>query len=171
MRKAISLSILFILISWSGWIEAEDSAPAWGEYDFSLEVTDVREGLVYYRLGISKNTPFSIEFLHSYDRVPYWDEYIVDGRGKLIHCRSGGHSMLNGQGFHYKGFRIVPGGTWVIDGIEESMDALFFIMGTRGDADHRLKLPDRTITLSDKIESGRIVRIAAQPRNRHKEGR
>lgn len=127
-----------------------------------LQVADLRDGRVYYCLPVRPEITFSIEFLHSYDRLPCWDSYQVNGNGTLIYQRTGGRSLLNGQGFFYEGFQILPGGTWEIDGINETVENIVFFMGTKGDADHRLIIAGRTIELSEKISAGRIVKVSIQ---------
>jgi hypothetical protein len=127
-----------------------------------LQVADLQDGRVYYRLPVRPEITFSIEFLHSYDRLPCWDLYQVSGEGTLIYRRTGGRSLLNGQGFFYEGFRILPGGTWEIDGINETRESILFFMGTKGDANHRLIISGRTIELAEKIDAGRIVKISIQ---------
>jgi hypothetical protein len=127
-----------------------------------LQVADLKDGRVYYSLPVRPEITFSIEYLHSYDRLPCWDLYQVSQDGTLIYRRTGGRSLLNGQGFFYEGFRILPGGTWEIDGINEIRESILFFMGSKGDADHRLVFPYRTISLSEKIDAGRIVKVSIQ---------
>jgi hypothetical protein len=133
-----------------------------GEENLFLQVSDLKDGRVYYCLPVRPEITFSVEFLHSYDRLPCWDLYQVGRDGTLIYRRTGGRSMLNGQGFFYGGFRILPGGTWEIDGIDETRESILFFMGSKGDADHRLILTGRTIKLSEKIDAGRIVKMSIQ---------
>jgi hypothetical protein len=133
-----------------------------GADSFVLQVTDMQDGRLYYALPVPPEIQFSIEFLHSYDRLPCWDQYQVRRDGTLVYRRTGGRSLLNGQGFFYEGFRILPGGTWEIDGINETLESILFYMGSKGDADHHLILPDRTILLSERIDAGRIVRVSIQ---------
>jgi hypothetical protein len=133
-----------------------------GAQTLYLQVADLRDGRTYYCLPVRPEITISIEFLHSYDRLPCWDSYQVSQEGTLIYRRTGGRSLLNGQGFSYEGFRILPEGTWEIGGINEIKESILFFMGSKEDADHRLILPDRTIKLSEKIEAGRIVKISIQ---------
>lgn len=133
-----------------------------GSETLILQVADLRDGRIYYSLPVRPEITFYIEFLHSYDRLPCWDLYQVGVDGTLIYRRTGGRSLLNGQGFFYEGFRILPGGTWEIDRINEVSESILFYMGSKGDADHRLTLPDRTVLLSEKIEAGRIVKVSIQ---------
>lgn len=155
LQKAIGLFVIVFLVSSA--VPAESATES-----LFLRVADQKDGCVYYCLPVLPEGSFSIEFLHSYDRVPYWDQYQVEGEGRLVHRRSGGRSLLNGQGFFYPGFRLVPGGSWEIDGIDEMKESVFFIMGTKGDADHRLKLSGRTVELSERIASGQIVRVSVE---------
>jgi hypothetical protein len=127
-----------------------------------LQVTDLTDGRVYYALPVRPDTTFYIEFLHSYDRLSCWDLYQVSPNGTFVYRRTGGRSLLNGQGFFYEGFRILPGGTWEIDGINETRESILFFMGSKGDADHRLIMPDATIELAGKIDAGRIVKVSLQ---------
>ncbi len=130
---------------------------------FLLLVSDLKDGNLYYAIPILPLDQFSIEFLHSYDRLSYRDDYQVRKDGKFLYVSAGGRSLLNGQGFFYQGFHWEDGGFWKISHINEIKNDITFIMGSRSDANHRLILKNKTIELSGKIPSGKLVKIFIQP--------
>jgi hypothetical protein len=130
---------------------------------FLLIVSDLKDGNIYYSIPILPSDGFSVEFLHSYDRFPYRDDYQVRGDGKIIYVSAGGRSLLNGQGFFYTGFHWEEGGFWKISHINEIRSDITFIMGSRSDANHHLILKNETVELSKKIPSGKFVKISIQP--------
>jgi hypothetical protein len=123
----------------------------------------LKDGNIYYSIPILPSDRFSIEFLHSYDRFPYRDDYQVKRDGKLIYVSSGGRSLLNGQGFIYAGFHWEEGGFWKISHINEIKNEITFIMGSRSDANHHLILKNETVELSSKIPWGKFVKISIHP--------
>ncbi|HOJ52566.1 MAG TPA: hypothetical protein PLT64_04560 [Syntrophales bacterium] len=127
---------------------------------FTLQISDHLDGQVYFSVPVKVGSRVKLQFLHSYDRLPFWELYEVCPNGRFMLLKIGGKSLLNGQGFIYSGYRHLPDGTWEIGEINEAKDTICFFMGTIGDADHEVTLSEKTIKLSQRIRPGRIVRLS-----------
>lgn len=132
-----------------------------------LVVENEADGHEFMSLPVRSGEEFQIEFLHSYDRFPFREFYRVERCDRICLVKMVFRSMLNGQGFVYRGARIRPDGWGEIDGISSCGSRIDFIMGSRGHANHRLFFGGRCYLLSDFIEEGTIVVIRVEDLSSH----
>ncbi|RLA88067.1 MAG: hypothetical protein DRG20_06660 [Deltaproteobacteria bacterium] len=129
--------------------------------EYILKITNLKNGDTFYSIPVFKGESFSLQFLHSYDRAFYRDNFKIINNGKLLYKSSEFDSNLNGQGFFFNNFKIEKDGTWEVE-INKIKESIIFIMGSKKDANHCLIINNKVIELSKRIPQGTFVRISLE---------
>jgi hypothetical protein len=126
---------------------------------YRLEVSSLGRPKAPLFLPVSTGVRFSIWFLHSYDRAFFQENYEIGSRHQIILRDMSFKSHLNGGGFAYPHFHLRPDGVGELKEINESREAVEFMMGSKDLANHTLLWKEKRIELSRFFQFGEIVQI------------
>lgn len=142
------------------------ATPAFAQTALQLELVKTLTGEVAFTAPIKAGEPFTIWFLHSYDRVFFAEHYRVLGKGRIELTHMTFKSNLNGGGFEYTDFHLRKDGVGELRNINEQLDRVHFMQGSPDMANHTLILRGKRIRLVDYVEPGTLVDLevcSAQP--------
>lgn len=151
LRVGIGIALI-VVSTWAFW-------PA-----YRLEVSCSSGTKIPISFPVSKGDGFSIWFLHSYDRAFFQENYEIDSRFQILLRNMTFKSHLNGSGFAYPHFNLRSDGVGELKDIDEIMQKVQFMMGSKDLADHALIFKGKTYHLSDWIEPFDIVEIRVKKR-------
>ncbi len=140
--------------------------PSQAQTPLRLEVVKTLTGEVAFSTPIAAGEPFTIWFLHSYDRAFFAEHYKALGPGRIRLTHMTFKSNLNGEGFEYSDFHLRKDGVGELRNINQDLDRVHFMQGSPDMANHTLILRGKRIRLVKYVEPRTLVDIivsAARP--------
>lgn len=131
----------------------------WAQGSLCLVAKDELSGVHLWFSPIERGEDFVLEFLHSYERLPVKEHYLVANEGRIIFRGLVTRSVLNGQGFARSAGCISREGWLHVSAEETEMEEISFIMGSSTHADHRILIREREYRLSEHIHPGTVVQM------------
>lgn len=125
----------------------------------SLNLVETDTGRVILSRPVAAGEPFTLWFLHSYDRAFFAEHYRALGPSRILLVNMTFKSNLNGEGFEYHDFRLHPDGVGELANINEHRDEVHFMMGSPDMANHTLILRDRRIPLARYVAPGTLISL------------
>jgi hypothetical protein len=120
-------------------------------------------GRVAFSVPVEVGEPFTLWFLHSYDRAFFAEHYRVEGPGRIRLTHMTFKSNLNGGGFEYTDFHLRADGVGELRNIDELRSEAHFMMGSPDLANHTLILRERRTELVRYAEPGTLVSLRVSP--------
>jgi len=110
-------------------------------------------------LEAGPDTPFSLWFLHSYDRAFFQEHYRLEQGGRIVLTHMSFKSSLNGQGFEMGTYRPRPDGSAELADINKEVLEITFRLGSPDLANHTLIVGGRRLRLLDYASAGDLLSI------------
>lgn len=134
-------------------------AQALAQSGLRLEVVKSDSGQIAWSAPVRSGEPFTLWFLHSYDRAFFAEHYKVVGPGRILLTHMTFKSNLNGEGFEYSDFHLRPDGVGELRNINEVRREVHFMMGSPDMANHTLIIDGNRIELAKFIKPGTLVSL------------
>lgn len=132
--------------------------PGWAA-GLRLELVETGSGRVAWSTPVKAGEPFTLWFLHSYDRAFFAEHYQVAGPGKILLTHMTFKSNLNGEGFEYTDFNLRPDGVGELRNINEPRSEVHFMMGSPDMANHTVILRGQRTALVKFVKPGTLVSL------------
>ena len=131
-----------------------------------LEVWVEGENAPRLTLPVRTGTPFSLWFLHSYDRAFFEEHYRMADGGRIILSHMTFKSSLNGQGFEMGTYRPRSDGSAELADIDRAVREITFRLGSPDLANHTLIVAGSRLRLLDYADAGDMlcIRSVFKPR-------
>ena len=128
-------------------------------------LVETEAGREVYSTPVRVGEPFTLWFLHSYDRAFFAEHYKVLGPGRILLTHMTFKSNLNGEGFEYGNFHLRADGVGELRDINEMRREVHFMIGSPDLANHTLILGGKRIPLLRFTEPQTLVslRVLAGP--------
>jgi hypothetical protein len=126
----------------------------------SLTVRQTRSGRIAAALPVRKGDAVRLAYIHSANKGPVLDEFLVDGDGALVMTRSVFQSFGAGMSDGLEpgvSMRTTAAGI-ELTGLQRKIGKLRLAVGTV--ADHRLRAAGKEIELARRVRAGSLVTIA-----------
>ena len=140
----------FLLLAF--WLQ-----PASAKTGLRLELVKTLTGEVAFSTPIQPGEPFTVWFLHSYDRAFFAEHYQALGQGRIKLTHMTFKSNLNGGGFESNDFNLRKDGVGELRNINKKLDRVHFMQGSPDMANHTLILRGKHIRLVEYVEPGTLV--------------
>jgi hypothetical protein len=131
--------------------------PSAAHTQLRLELVKTLTGEVVLSIPIQAGEPFTVWFLHSYDRAFFAEHYRALGKGRIKLTHMTFKSNLNGGGFEYADFNLRKDGVGELRNINKEIDRVHFMQGSPDMANHTLILRGKRIRLVKYVEPGTLV--------------
>ncbi len=131
--------------------------PAPARAELALELVETYSGKVALRVPIQAGEPFTLWFLHSYDRAFFAEHYRALGPGRIMLTHMTFKSNLNGEGFEYHDFRLRKDGVGELRNINKIIKRVNFMQGSPDMANHTLILRGKRIRLVKYVAPRTLV--------------
>jgi hypothetical protein len=131
--------------------------PALAQTALQLELVKTLTGEVAFSTPIKAGEPFTVWFLHSYDRAFFAEHYKALGPGRIRLTHMTFKSNLNGEGFEFSDFHLRKDGVGELRNINQEIKQVHFMQGSPDMANHTLILRGERIRLVDYVEPGTLV--------------
>jgi hypothetical protein len=150
--RHLSRASLAVLVLLTFWLQPVYAQPA-----LKLEVVKTLTGEVVLSIPIKAGEPFTVWFLHSYDRAFFAEHYQALGPGSIRLTHMTFKSNLNGEGFEYSDFHLRKDGVGELRNINQKIKQVHFMQGSPDMANHTLILRGKRIRLVEYVEPGTLV--------------
>ena len=124
-----------------------------------LDLVETDTGKVAWSTPVRAGDPFTLWFLHSYDRAFFAEHYRVVGPGRILLTHMTFKSNLNGGGFEYSDFHLRPDGVGELRNINEPRPEVHFMMGSPDMANHTVIVHGRRTELVRFVRPGTLVSL------------
>ncbi len=127
-----------------------------------LELVETDTGRVAWSTPVQAGEPFTLWFLHSYDRAFFAEHYRVLGPGRILLTHMTFKSNLNGEGFEYGNFHLRPDGVGELRDINQPRTQVHFMMGSPDMANHTVIVHGRRTELIRFVKTGTLVSLVVR---------